>query len=73
MKKSTFILILKIIAAVAGAITAVLTAQSCSLTVDFSRDKSGSTTSAVSYPSSANLHSTRDSISASYSDSTLMR
>ena len=53
MKKSTIILILKIISAVAGAILAVLTAQSCSLTADFSKQKSGSTSSAVTYPSSA--------------------
>ena len=37
MKKSTFILILKIVAAVAGAIVATLTAQSCSITADFSK------------------------------------
>ena len=42
MKKSTIILILKIIAAVASAILAVITAQSCSLTADFSRDYVGS-------------------------------
>ena len=34
MKKSTFILILKILAALAGAIVATLTAQSCCLTSD---------------------------------------
>ena len=71
MKKSTFILILKILSAVAGAIIAVVTAQSCSLTADFSRDKSGSTSSAVTYPTSAFLHATRDSVSVSYSDSIL--
>ena len=73
MKKSTFILILKILAAVAGAIVATLTAQSCSFTADFSKQKSGSTSSAVTYPSSAALHANRDSISFNYSDSTLMR
>ena len=51
MKKSTFILILKILAAVSGAIVATLTAQSCSLTADFSKQKSGSTSSFVTYPS----------------------
>ena len=35
MKKSTFILILKILVAVAGAIVATLTAQSCSVTTAF--------------------------------------
>ena len=69
MKKSTFILILKILAAVAGAIVATLTAQSCSLTADFSKQKSGSTSSAVTYPSSATFHVNRDSISFNYSDS----
>ena len=73
MKKSTFILILKILAAVAGAIVAVLTAQSCSLTADFSKQKSGSTSSSVTYPSAATFHSTKDSISFNYSDSTLKR
>ena len=73
MKKSTFVLFLKILAAVAGAIVATLTAQSCSLTADFSRDKSGSTSSEVSYPASATFHTTRDSISLNYSDSTLKR
>ena len=71
MKKSTIILILKILAAVASAILAVLTAQSCSLTADFSRDKSGSTSSAVTYPSAATFHANRDSVSFDYSDSTL--
>ena len=55
MKKSTFILFLKIIAAVAGAILAVLTAQSCSVTADFSKQKSGNTSSVVTYPSAATL------------------
>ena len=73
MKKSTLILILKIIVAVAGAIVATLTAQSCSLTADFSRDKSGSTTSAVTYPTSATFHATKDRISFNYSDSTIKR
>ena len=73
MKKSTFILILKILAAVAGAIVATLTAQSCSLTADFSKQKSGSTSSAVTYPSAATFHANRDSISFNYSDSTLKR
>ena len=73
MKKSTLTLILKIIVAVAGAIVATLTAQSCSLTADFSRDKSGATTSAVTYPNSATFHATRDSVSVSYSDSILKR
>ena len=73
MKKSTFILILKILAAVAGAIVAVLTAQSCSLTADFSKQKSGSTSSAVTCPSAATFHATKDSISFNYSDSTLNR
>ena len=73
MKKSTFILILKILAAVAGAIVATLTAQSCSITADFSKQKSGSTSSAVTYPSSAAFHANRDSISFNYSDSTLKR
>ena len=73
MKKSTFILILKILAAVAGAIVATLTAQSCSFTADFSKQKSGSTSSAVTYPPSATLHANTDSISFNYSDSTLMR
>ena len=49
MKKSTSILILKILAAVAGAIVATLTAQSCSITADFSKQKSGSTSSAAAY------------------------
>ena len=71
MKKSTIILILKIIAAVASAILAVITAQSCSLTADFSRDKSGSTSSAITYPSSATFRAHMDSISLNYSDSTL--
>ena len=73
MKKSTFILIFKILAAVAGAVVAVLTAQSCSLTADFSKQKSGSTSSAVTYPSAATFHATRDSISFNYSDSTINR
>ena len=73
MKKSTFILILKILVAVAGAIVATLTAQSCSLTADFSKQKSGSTSSAVTYPASATFNATRDSISLHYSDSTLKR
>ena len=73
MKKSTFLLILKIIAAVASAILAVLTAQSCSMTADFSKQKSGSTSSAVTYPSAATFHATRDSISFNYSDSTINR
>ena len=59
MKKSTFILILKILAAVAGAIVATLTAQS--------------TSSAVTYPAATSLHANRDSISFNYSDSTLKR
>ena len=71
MKKSTFILILKIIAAVASAILAVITAQSCSLAADFSRDMSGSTSSSVTYPSAASFHANMDSISFNYSDSTL--
>ena len=73
MKKSTFILILKILAAVAGAIVAVLTAQSCSLTADFSKQKSGSTSSSVTYPPAATFHAKKDSISFNYSDSTLNR
>ena len=73
MKKSTFILIFKILAAVAGAIVATLTAQSCSLTADFSKQKSGSTSSSVTYPSAAAFHANRDSISFNYSDSTLKR
>ena len=73
MKKSTFILILKILAAVAGAIVAVLTAQSCSLTADFSKQKSGSTSSSVTYPSAASFHATKDSVSFNYSDSTIKR
>ena len=73
MKKSTFILILKILVAVAGAIVATLTAQSCSVTADFSKQKSGSTSSAVTYPSSAIFHANRDSISFIYADSTLSR
>ena len=73
MKKSTFILILKIVAAVAGAIVATLTAQSCSITADFSKQKSGSTSSAVTYPNTATFHANRDSISFNYSDSTLNR
>ena len=73
MKKSTFILILRILAAVFGAIVATLTVQSCSLTADFSKQKSGSTSSAVTYPSAANFHATRDSISFNYSDSTIKR
>ena len=73
MKKSTIILILKILAAVASAILAVITAQSCSVTADFSKLKSGSTSSAVTYPSAATFHSNRDSISFNYSDSTLKR
>ena len=71
MKKSTFILILKILVAVAGAIVATLTAQSCSFTADFSKRKSGSTSSAVTYPSAATFHLNMDSISFNYSDSTL--
>ena len=71
MNKSTIILILKILAAVASAILAVITAQSCCLTSDFSCDKSGSTSSAVTYPSSATFHANMDSISNYYSDSTL--
>ena len=63
MKKSTFILILKIIVAVAGVIIANLTAQSCSLTADFSKQKSGSTFSAVTYPAAATFHANTDSIS----------
>ena len=73
MKKSTFILILKILAAVLGAIVATLTAQSCSFTADFSKQKSGSTSSAVTYPSAATFHANMDSISFNYSDSTLNR
>ena len=73
MKKSTFILILKVLAAVAGAIVATLTAQSCSLTADFSKQKSGSTSSAVTYPAAATFHATKDSILFNYSDSTLNR
>ena len=73
MKKSTFILILKILAAVAGAIVATLTAQSCSITADFSKQKSGSTSSAITYPSAATFHATKDGISFNYSDSTLNR
>ena len=73
MKKSTFILILKILVAVSGAIVATLTAQSCSVNADFSRDKSGATSSAVTYPTSATFHATRDSVFASYSDSILKR
>ena len=73
MKRSTFILILKILAAVTGAIVATLTAQSCSLTADFSKQKSGSTSSAVTYPSAANFHATRDSIYFNYSDSIIKR
>ena len=73
MKKSTFILILKILAAVAGAIVATLTAQSCSITADFSKQKSGSTSSAVTYPSAASFHANKDSISFVYSDSTSNR
>ena len=57
MKKSTFILILKILVAVAGAIVATLTAQSCSVT----------------HPSAATFHATRDSIFFNYSDSTINR
>ena len=72
MKKSTFILILKIIAAVASAILAVITAQSCSVTADFSKQKSGTTSSVVTYPSSASYSAHRDSISFNYSDSILM-
>ena len=71
MKKSTIILILKIIAAVAGAILAVLTAQSCSVTADFSKQKSGTTSSVVTYPSAATFRAHWDSISFNYSDSTL--
>ena len=41
MKRSTFILILKILAAVAGAIVATLTAQSCSLTSELTKTKTG--------------------------------
>ena len=73
MKKSTFILILKILVAVAGAIVATLTAQSCSVTADFSKQKSGSTSSSVTYPAAATYHATKDSISFNYSDSTLKR
>ena len=73
MKKSTIILILKIIAAVAGAIVAVLTAQSCISTSDFSKQKSGSTSSVVTYPSAATFRSLRDSCSFNFSDSTLKR
>ena len=73
MKKSTFILILKILVAVAGAIVATLSAQSCSLTADFSKQKSGSTSSAVTYPAAATFHANRDSISFNYLDSTLKR
>ena len=71
MKKSTIILILKIIAAVAGSIFAVLTAQSCSVTADFSKQKSGTTSSVVTFPSAATFLAHRDSISFNYSDSTL--
>ena len=73
MKKSTFILILKILVAVAGAILATLTAQPCSVTADFSKQKSGSTSSTVTYPSAATFHATRDSISLNYSDSIIKR
>ena len=73
MKKSTFILILKILAAVACAIVATLTAQSCSLTADFSKQRSGSTSSAVTYPAAATFHATIDSISFNYPDSTIKR
>ena len=73
MKKSTIILILKIIAAVAGAIVAVLTAQSCISTSDFSKQKSGATSSVVTYPSAASFHANSDSISFYYSDSILKR
>ena len=71
MKKSTVILILKIIAAVSGAILAVLTAQSCNVSADFSKQKSGTTSSVVTYPNSAFFYAHRDSISFNYSDSTL--
>ena len=73
MKKSTFILILKILVAVAGAIVATLTAQSCSLISDFSKQKSCSTSSSVTYPSAASFHATKDSVSFNYSDSTIKR
>lgn len=75
MKKTTFILILKILAAVAGAIVATLTAQSCIFSADFSKQKSGSTStsSAFTYPSAAAFRANRDSISFNYSDSTLKR
>ena len=71
MKKSTFILILKILLSVAGAILATLTAHSCCQTADFSKQKSGSTSSAVTYPPSVTFHATSDSLSFNYSDSTL--
>ena len=64
---------LKILLAVTGAIVATLTALSCSVTADFSKQKSGSTSSAVTYPSAAAFHLTKDSISFNYSDSTIKR
>ena len=71
MNKSTFILILKILAAVAGAIVATLTAQSCISGADSSKQKSDSTLTAVTYPSAATSLANIDSISFYYSDSTL--
>ena len=71
MKKSTIILILKILAAVASAILAVITAQSCSVTADFSKQKSGTISSVVTSPSAASFRSHRDSISFNYSVSSL--
>ena len=73
MKKSTFMLILKILAAVVGAIVATLTAQSCCLTADFSKQESRSTSSVFTYPSAATFHVNSDIISFNYSDSTLNR
>ena len=59
--------------AVSGMLSVHESCPVCSLTADFSKQKSGSTSSAVTYPAAATFHANRDSISFHYSDSTLMR